>query len=141
MVSPGSWVSPTVAVVVDRPGDTAVDRRTFMLVVSEAGAARAVGSASYVENLRVPDLSLGTYVVPAGAADPQGPHTEDEIYVVLRGAGRLWTPGLTADARPGSVLFVPAGEEHRFVDVTEELTVLVIFGPAEHTRGARAPGE
>jgi hypothetical protein len=30
----------------------------------------------------------------------------------------------------GSVVFVPAGEEHRFVDITEELTLLVVFGPA-----------
>jgi hypothetical protein len=29
---------------------------------------------------------------------------------------------------------VPAGEEHRFAGVTEDFTVLVIFGPAEGTR-------
>jgi quercetin dioxygenase-like cupin family protein len=29
------------------------------------------------------------------------------------------------------VVFVPAGEVHRFVDVTEELEVLVVFVPAE----------
>jgi hypothetical protein len=51
---------------------------------------------------------------------------------------------------PSSVLFVPAGEEHRFVDVEEDLTVLVISGRprpaltrvdpvARHTAG-RAPG-
>jgi hypothetical protein len=32
------------------------------------------------------------------------------------------------------VAFVPAGEEHRFVDVVEPLTVLVVFGPAEDSR-------
>jgi hypothetical protein len=30
---------------------------------------------------------------------------------------------------PGSVVFVAAGEEHRFVDVTEDLTLLVLFAP------------
>ncbi len=34
----------------------------------------------------------------------------------------------------GSVAFVPAGEEHRFVDVEQDFTVIVIFGPAELTR-------
>jgi quercetin dioxygenase-like cupin family protein len=29
------------------------------------------------------------------------------------------------------VVFVPADEAHRFVDVTEELEVLVVFVPAE----------
>jgi quercetin dioxygenase-like cupin family protein len=28
------------------------------------------------------------------------------------------------------VIFVPAGEEHRFVDVSEDLALLVVFGPA-----------
>jgi hypothetical protein len=31
-------------------------------------------------------------------------------------------------------VFVPAGEEHRFVDVEEDLTVFVVFGPAEGSR-------
>jgi len=106
-----------------------------MQVLSEAGRSSARGEASYVEHLRVPDLSLGTYCIPAGATDDQQPHTEDEVYVVVAGRGRLWTPAQVADVGPGTVAFVPAGEEHRFVDVVEPLTVLVVFGPAEHTRG------
>jgi quercetin dioxygenase-like cupin family protein len=31
----------------------------------------------------------------------------------------------------GSVIFVPANVDHRFHDITEELTVLVFFAPAE----------
>jgi quercetin dioxygenase-like cupin family protein len=34
------------------------------------------------------------------------------------------------------VLFVPAGEEHRFVDIEEALDVLVLFAPAEHSNAA-----
>ncbi|WP_418605570.1 cupin domain-containing protein [Georgenia sp. SUBG003] len=111
-----------------------------MIELHEAGLDRSSGEPSYEENLRVADLSLGTYSIPAGSADPQQPHTEDEIYVVLRGAGRLWTPDRTADVRAGSVLFVPAGEEHRFVEITEDLTVLVVFGPAERTRSTGRTG-
>jgi hypothetical protein len=32
------------------------------------------------------------------------------------------------------VFFVPAREEHRFHDITEDLAVLVFFAPAEGTR-------
>jgi mannose-6-phosphate isomerase-like protein (cupin superfamily) len=32
------------------------------------------------------------------------------------------------------VIFVPALEEHRFTNVTEDLALLVIFGPAEESR-------
>jgi len=90
--------------------------------------------AAYVEQHRSADLSIGRYVVPAGAADPQSPHTEDEVYVVLAGRGRLVGPDGEVPVQAGSVVFVAAGEEHRFTDVTEDLHVAVVFGPAEHTR-------
>jgi hypothetical protein len=32
---------------------------------------------------------------------------------------------------PGSILFVERAAEHRFVDITEDLTVLVFFAPPE----------
>jgi mannose-6-phosphate isomerase-like protein (cupin superfamily) len=92
------------------------------------------GKSHYHEHLRVPDLSVGTYCIPAGGKDEQRPHTEDEIYVVLSGRARLVAASGEADVRPGSVVFVPAHEEHRFTDVTEDLTVLVVFGPAEYSR-------
>ncbi len=37
----------------------------------------------YLEFVRQPDLSAGLYVLPVGGTDPQQPHSEDEIYVVL----------------------------------------------------------
>jgi quercetin dioxygenase-like cupin family protein len=37
---------------------------------------------------------------------------------------------------PGMVIFVAAGEEHRFAEVTEDLALLVVFGPAEGSRAA-----
>lgn len=82
----------------------------------------------------MPDLSLGTYSIPAGGPDPQETHTEDEIYLCTTGRATLWTPSGSAEMTPGSVVFVPANEEHRFIDVVEDFTVLVIFGPAELSR-------
>jgi mannose-6-phosphate isomerase-like protein (cupin superfamily) len=110
-----------------------------MKIIEGAGAwTPPAGGArnDWVEQLRVPDLSVGTYCIPAGGLDEQSPHTEDEVYVVTAGRARLVTPGGSAEVGPGSVAFVPAGEEHRFEDVTEDLALLVVFGPAE---GSRAP--
>jgi mannose-6-phosphate isomerase-like protein (cupin superfamily) len=90
----------------------------------------------WVEHLKVPDLSVGTYCIPAGGVDDQSPHTEDEIYVVTAGRATIVTPGGTAAVGPGAVIFVPAGEEHRFTEVTEDLALLVVFGPAYGSRGA-----
>jgi uncharacterized RmlC-like cupin family protein len=102
--------------------------------IDSAGTFHAPdGMPTYCEQLRVPALSVGTYSLPIGANDSQGPHTEDEIYVILGGRASLWTPAATEPVTPGDVLFVPAGEDHRFVDVVEDLRVLVVFGPAEYT--------
>ena len=97
---------------------------------SPAGAAN-----DWAEQLRVPDLSVGTYCIPVGGVDDQSPHSEDEIYVVTAGAATIVTPGGSAEVGPGSVIFVPAGEEHRFERVTADLALLVIFGPAYGSRG------
>jgi mannose-6-phosphate isomerase-like protein (cupin superfamily) len=83
----------------------------------------------YVEQLRTESMSVGTYSIPVGGVDDQAPHHEDEIYVVTTGRATLVTPSGTVPVGPGDVLFVPAGEEHRFTEVTEDLALLVFFAP------------
>lgn len=93
-----------------------------------------VSGTGYVEHLRRPDLSLGTYSLRAGVEDLQEPHTEDEVYVVTAGRARFTSSGETIEVSAGSVFFVAAHEVHRFHDIAEDLTVLVFFGPAEGSR-------
>ena len=83
----------------------------------------------YVEHLSVPAMSVGTYCIPAGGLDDQQPHPSDEVYVVLSGAGAFEAGGQRVDVAAGSTLYVPAGEAHRFVDISADLTVLVVFSP------------
>jgi len=83
----------------------------------------------WLELTRTYGLSLGVYRVAVGADDPQEPHEQDEVYVVLSGHGRLTGPTSSVDARPGSMLVVPAGEPHQFTEVAEELVLAVVFGP------------
>ena len=87
----------------------------------------------YREELRVATMSFGTYCLAAGAADPQTPHLEDEIYVVVAGRGSFTAAGQTVSVEPGAVLFVPAREEHRFHEIVEDLAVLVVFSPPHAT--------
>jgi len=105
-------------------------------IIAAAGrfAAPDASGATYEEHLRRADLSIGTYCLRMGAADPQSPHDEDEVYVVMSGRGRFTGGDQTVDVSAGSVFFVPAEEAHRFHDITEDLAVLVFFGPAEGTR-------
>jgi mannose-6-phosphate isomerase-like protein (cupin superfamily) len=102
-------------------------------IIEGAGkwTAPAIGANNdWAEHFEVPALSVGTYCIPVGGVDDQTPHTEDEIYVVTAGRARIVTPDGSAEVGPGSVVFVAAGEEHRFVDVVEDLALLVVFGPA-----------
>jgi len=108
-----------------------------MQLLYGAGAFRAPSPGDgneYTEHMSVPDLSVGTYSIPVGGFDDQEPHTEDEIYVVTAGRARIQTPSAIFPVEPGSVVYVPAGEPHRFVDVTEDLALLVVFAPAYTSR-------
>jgi mannose-6-phosphate isomerase-like protein (cupin superfamily) len=114
-----------------------------MRIIEGAGAWRPPVAAAndWVEHLRVADLSVGTYCIPAGGLDDQSPHAEDEIYVVTAGRATIVTPAGSAGVGPGSVIFVPAGEEHRFAEVTEDLALLVVFGPAYGSRSPTASAD
>ena len=57
--------------------------------VGELQKQRARQGRSYLEFLRVPAMSAGVYVLPAGAPDPQQPHHQDEIYYVVRGKAKM----------------------------------------------------
>lgn len=97
---------------------------------------RTASGRPYLEFLSVPDLSLGLYVLAVGQPDLQQPHSEDEAYYVVSGRGRVTVGDDVRDVMPGSVVFVAAHVPHRFHDITEDLTLLVVFGPAEGSRAA-----
>ena len=60
----------------------------------------------------------------------QEPHTQDEIYVIVRGRGVLFHDGKRDPFESGDILFVAAGIEHQFENVTEDLALWrVFYGP------------
>ena len=77
--------------------------------------------------LDTPGLEVRWYRPPD--PDPQGPHDRDEVYVVVTGRGRFERAGTTVAFGPGDLLFVAAGEPHRFVGHSEDTAVWVVFGP------------
>ena len=78
--------------------------------------------------LKYGTLLLGVYA-PRGS-DPQVPHEQDEVYIVMRGHG-VFRCG--TERRPigvGDCLFVPARVPHRFEDFSDDLALWVVFyGP------------
>ena len=105
--------------------------KTVFARLAEIEVQRSKSGKPYREFLRVPAMSAGLYVLPAGATDHQKPHREDEMYYVLRGRARFQAGPEDRDVSTGSMIFVAAEVGHRFYDITEELAVLVVFAPAE----------
>lgn len=78
--------------------------------------------------LRHGSMSVELYA-PRGH-DPQTPHKQDELYVVISGSGAFVNDGERQQFGPGDVLFVPAGVEHRFENFSHDFQTWVIFyGP------------
>ena len=87
----------------------------------------------YLEFLKVPDLSMGLYILPAGGTDSQSPHTEDEVYYVVSGRAKIQVAEENRDVQAGSIVYVAKNVEHRFHSIEEELKVIVFFAPAEYS--------
>lgn len=98
-----------------------------------AAVAERRGSTGrpYLEFIRTPSLSVGLYVLAAGATDRQQPHGEDEVYHVVEGRGRMTVGDESRAVGPGSVVYVGATVPHRFHEIEEQLTILVFFAPPE----------
>jgi mannose-6-phosphate isomerase-like protein (cupin superfamily) len=83
----------------------------------------------FVDAIRHGSMSLEVFA-PRGE-DRQHPHTQDELYIVVSGQARFEHNAAMTEARTGDVLFVPAGEPHRFHDMSADFVTWVIFwGPA-----------
>ena len=102
--------------------------------LDELEAARIASGRLYHEFISVPDLSGGVYILEAGATDPQSPHAEDELYVVMSGRAKVRVGDEVRPIKEGSVIFVAADVEHKFLDIEERLVLMVMFGPAEYSR-------
>jgi len=94
---------------------------------------REASNNLYLEFLKVPDLSMGLYVLPAGGTDPQSPHTEDEVYYVVGGRAKIKVANEDRDVQAGSIVYVAKNVEHRFHSIEEELKIIVFFAPAEYS--------
>ena len=93
----------------------------------------AAGDSPYHEFLHVPAMSAGVYELGVGEEDGQQPHTEDELYYVISGKATLLVGEENMPVEAGSMIYVPARVVHRFHTITEALTILVFFAPAEYT--------
>jgi mannose-6-phosphate isomerase-like protein (cupin superfamily) len=78
--------------------------------------------------LRRGTLLLGLYAPER--VDPQTPHAQDEIYIVVSGNGEFVRESERITFGPGDALFVAAGQAHRFENFSHDFQAWVAFyGP------------
>ena len=81
-------------------------------------------------------MSLEVFA-PRGA-DRQSPHEQDELYIIAGGTARFDHAGAIKPVASGDALFVPAGDLHHFVDMSEDFVTWVIFWGAKGGEGSHA---
>lgn len=87
----------------------------------------------YFEFMRSADFSVGVYQLLVGDTDIQTPHTEDEVYYVVKGRAKIKVADEDRNVREGSVIHVAKNVPHRFHSIEEDLVVLAFFAPAEYS--------
>jgi mannose-6-phosphate isomerase-like protein (cupin superfamily) len=99
--------------------------------LDDLDAERAANQGAYLRFLKERTMSAGLYALSAGQRDPQKPHAQDEVYLVVSGRAAITVGEETTTVARGSVVFVPAGTPHRFHHISEDLRVVVVFSPPE----------
>ena len=95
--------------------------------LADAGSALP-DETRFTDAFRHGTMRLGLYA-PRGT-DPQTPHKQDELYVVVSGSGLFVKNGEARPFAPQDVIFVAAGAVHRFVDFSPDFAAWVVFwGP------------
>ncbi len=118
-----------VAVLAFSFGTMAQDSESFELEELYKQAAQQGGSyLRFIDNER---LSSGIYQLKKGEEDKQEPHQWDELYYIIEGRARLVAGDKTYEVAPGTIHFVKANVSHRFIEIREDLKVLVFFSKKE----------
>ena len=101
--------------------------RVIRLAEAQRGIPGAAGERAVIVLQRGPlDIALSLPLRPT----QQTPHTQDEIYFIIRGGGVLIHDSKREPFESGDLLFVAAGTEHQFEDISEDFALWrVFYGP------------
>ncbi|WP_458718976.1 cupin domain-containing protein [Candidatus Nitrosocosmicus sp. R] len=84
-------------------------------------------STYFLDFLYNNSFEVGVLRLNPGQKDTQGPHPEDELYIVMEGKGYINMVENNHEIRKGSCIFVPSKTKHYFHGNKEQLVVLYIF--------------
>jgi quercetin dioxygenase-like cupin family protein len=105
---------------------TETPRGAFFELAELLNAHARAGELSH-RFINIPSLRLSIYKLPAGGADPQTPHEDDEVYYIISGRAKFQIDGELRLAQAGSIIFAATNVPHKFVEIEEDLTILVFY--------------
>jgi quercetin dioxygenase-like cupin family protein len=83
--------------------------------------------ANHLEVLDEESLTVEISRYSEGEYPPGNVHDEDELYYILSGAGTVEVADEMHSIEGGDVVYVERGTEHGFVEVDEDITVVIAF--------------
>lgn len=81
----------------------------------------------FLDFLKVRNLEAGIIVLHPNESDTQEPHSDDELYYVIKGNAWMEIGKKKIQVKEGSIIFIPAGLQHRFYGNVVDLVVLYMF--------------
>jgi mannose-6-phosphate isomerase-like protein (cupin superfamily) len=108
---------------------TDADDWMFSLAGARAKLPDDPDTFRFFYGLRHGTMKIGLYA-PRGR-DTQGPHRQDELYIVISGSGEFVKGDNLRACGPQDVIFVEAGVTHHFQNFSEDFATWVIFWGAE----------
>lgn len=104
---------------------SALAHKTWPL--ADLDAANAASEGPFHVFLDEATMSAELFQLPAGGIDTQTPHDLDELYYVISGRASFTADDDTRTVTGGETIYVRAHVPHRFHDIEQDLSVLVVF--------------
>lgn len=95
--------------------------------LADLDAANVASDGPFHVFLDEDTMSAELFQLPAGGVDTQTPHDLDELYYVISGRASFTADDDTRTVTGGETIYVRAHVPHRFHDIEQDLSVLVVF--------------
>ncbi len=128
------WLCTALALITGAVSLTSAaqdDESLMVFKFADLVAANAETELPYLEFMRVESMNAYIYELEAEAVDEQTPHGQDEIYYVVAGRSHFAAGAETVEVEPGDILYVRKNVAHKFLNITEDLKLLVVFAPPD----------
>ena len=102
--------------------DNIFDLDSMLLELNKKG-----NSSYFLDVLHNNSFEVGVLRLNPGQKDTQGPHSENELYIVMEGKGYINILEKNHEIRKNSCIFVPSKTKHYFHGNKERLVVLYVF--------------